>query len=145
MKMGDPPINVEQVFTVPPEKVWSAITEIDQMRQWFFDNIPEFKAEIGFETRFTVNSGKSDFVHLWKITEVIPLKRITYNWKYEDYLGDSFVNFALSEHHKGQTTLTLTVEIVEDFPQDIPEFKRESGVAGWNYFIAERLRAYLEV
>ena len=39
--------------------------------------------------------------------------------------------------------LQLTLEIHEDFPQDIPEFKRESGVAGWNYFL-DRLKIYLE-
>jgi len=28
--------------------------------------------------------------------------------------------------------------------EDIPEFKRESRIEGWEYFIKERLREYLE-
>jgi hypothetical protein len=42
------------------------------------------------------------------------------------------------------TKLTLTARVVEDFDDSIPEFKRESCVAGWNYFIKERLSDYLE-
>jgi len=30
------------------------------------------------------------------------------------------------------------------FPDDIPEFKRESGVEGWNYLIKKSLKAFLE-
>jgi len=33
--------------------------------------------------------------------------------------------------------------VLEDFPQDIPEFKRESGLAGWTYLILESLQKYL--
>ena len=40
--------------------------------------------------------------------------------------------------------LRLGVEVLEDFPGDIPEFDRESCIAGWNFFLSERLREYLE-
>ena len=29
------------------------------------------------------------------------------------------------------------------FDNFIPEFKRESGIGGWNYFISERLSAFI--
>ncbi len=45
MKKGDDPIIVEQFFNRSIESVWKAITEVEQMRQWFFENIPEFKRE----------------------------------------------------------------------------------------------------
>ena len=35
------PVIVEQSFDQPIEKVWAAITELDQMIQWFFENIHE--------------------------------------------------------------------------------------------------------
>jgi hypothetical protein len=38
----------------------------------------------------------------------------------------------------------LTVEVLEDFPDDIPEFRRESCIGGWNYFINHRLKEYLD-
>jgi hypothetical protein len=49
-----PPIVVQQSFNVPKAMLWDAITKRDQMIQWFFEDIPEFKAEVGFTTQFNV-------------------------------------------------------------------------------------------
>lgn len=143
MKSTDPPVIVEQTFDSTPEQVWRAITELDQMTQWFFENIPDFKPKLNFETRFIVDSGDRLFPHIWKITEVIPLQKITYNWKYEGYEGDSFVTFQLTETG-GKTKIRLTCDVVESFSDAIPEFRRESCIAGWNYFIGRNLTEFLE-
>jgi len=42
-----------------------------------------------------------------------------------------------------KNTVVLSTEVLEDYPDDIPEFKRESGLGGWNYFIKDRLYNYL--
>ena len=143
MKSTDEPIIVEQHFNAPVREVWKAITEVNRMTRWFFENIEAFKPETGFETRFNVTTPNGDFLHLWKLTEVIPLKKITCNWKYEGYPGDSFVSFELFEKDNG-AILRLTHEVTETFPQHIPEFTRESCTGGWNYFIGDRLSAFLE-
>jgi len=143
MKTSEPPIIVTQIVEASVETVWNAITEVEQMRQWFFDNIPDFKAEVGFQTTFNVKAPSRDFLHNWTITEVIPQKKLVYNWKYPDFAGDSFVTFELTPHNLG-TQLTLTTKVTEDFPQNIPEFKRESCLGGWNYFIKERLVGFLK-
>lgn len=65
------------------------------MRQWYFKNIPSFKPEVGFETRFNVQSQDRNFHHIWKVVEVVPLKKIAYNWKYEGYPGNSLAVFEL--------------------------------------------------
>lgn len=36
------------------------------------------------------------------------------------------------------------MKTIEDFPEGVPEFKRESGLQGWNFFIVQRLKNYLE-
>ena len=113
------------------------------MRQWYFENIPSFKPEVGFETQFNVKSQNRDFLHMWKVTEVVPIKKITYNWRFEDYPGDSSVTFELSRQNDF-TMLKLTVDVQESFPEDIPEFTRESCIAGWEFFIKERLKEHLE-
>lgn len=142
MKKNDEPVIVRQTFNTTVDAVWSAVTEVDLMRKWYFENIPDFKPEVGFETQFNVESGDRNFMHLWKVTEVVPSKRISYDWRFEGYPGDSFVTFDLFE--KGDsTTLRLTVTVREDFPDDIPEFKRQSCIAGWEYFIKGRLKEYL--
>jgi len=143
MKVSDEPIVVEQSFDNSKEEVWSAITELKQMREWFFDNIMEFEPRVGFKTSFALQSGERTFTHLWDITEVVPLEKIEYRWRYKEYPGISFVKFELNEK-AGSTRLRLSTMVIADFPDGIPEFKRESGVQGWNYFIGEQLRAYLE-
>ncbi|PTX61024.1 uncharacterized protein YndB with AHSA1/START domain [Kordia periserrulae] len=143
MKTSEPPVIVLQHFSQPLETVWKAITEVLQMRQWFFENIPDFKAEVGFQTEFNVKAPSRDFVHQWTIKGVLPLQKIIYNWKYKDLAGDSFVTFELHEKERG-TRLTVTTAVIQDFPDDIPEFTRESCLEGWNYFIKERLVSFME-
>lgn len=142
MKNSDKPIVVQQSFNVSTDQLWRTITELNQMKQWFFKELEAFEPKVGFETRFVVENEDRIFPHLWKITEVEQGKKITYNWKYEGYKGDSFVTFEV--FNKGtQSQLILTHRVTEDFPQDIPEFKRESCLDGWNWFVRESLTAYL--
>jgi len=142
MLKKDPPIITQQNFNQPIEKVWNALTKFELMRLWFFDNIPYFEAKVGFKTQFNVQSENRDFLHLWTVVEVIPFKKITCNWKYQNIEGDSNVTFELEETNQG-TTLTVTCEVLEDFPLHIPEFKTESCQAGWQYFINNQLKEYL--
>ena len=136
-------IIVEQSFYVSKVRLWQAITEHDQMVQWFFEEIPDFKAEPGFETQFNISTGERDFNHLWKITTAVPGEKIVYDWRYEGYDGAGIVTFELFDEGGG-SRLRLKAEGTETFPQEIPEFKRESGVAGWEYFIQGNLKQFLE-
>jgi uncharacterized protein YndB with AHSA1/START domain len=142
MKVTDPPIVVEQTFNVATEELWEALTDREQMIQWFFENIEAFEPTVGFQTRFVVENEGRVFPHLWTITVVEPLRKITYNWKYEGYAGDSFVTFEIIKEEKN-TRLRLVHTITEDFPKNIPEFTKESCIAGWDYFIRQRLKDYL--
>ncbi len=138
-----PPITVEQSFNMPLQPVWDALTNHKQMIQWFFNNIPDFKSEVGFNTRFKVSSGKRIFTHVWRILEVINNKKIKYHWSYEEYEGVGFVIFELFEK-ENQTLLRVTNEGLESFPEDIPEFSRESCTQGWEYFIQNNLKKFLD-
>ena len=143
MRKNDEPVVVEQTFNTSIDTVWNSITRIDQLRQWYFENIPAFKAEVGFETQFNVHSQGRNFLHMWKVTEVLPNKMITYNWKYDGYPGDSFVMFELFDQGN-LTNLRLTHQVQESFPEDIPEFTRQSCVEGWTFFINKSLKDFLE-
>lgn len=141
MSSQNKPIIVEETFDVSVETVWDVITDIDHMRQWFFDNIPAFKPVVGFETQFDVQSGNRNFKHLWKLIEVESQKNIVYQWRYAEYPGEGIVSFELSEAGR-QTRLIITSTGMSSFPQDIPEFSRESCLGGWTYFIG-KLKDYL--
>ena len=135
-------IVVTETFVCSKSEVWKAITKHDQMIKWFFDNIPNFRAEEGFHTKFLIENEGRQFTHLWTITEVVPEKKIVYDWRYKEYPGIAKVIFELSDD-SGQTKLTLTNLVLEPFPDDIEEFKEESCRSGWNYFINQRLKAYI--
>lgn len=138
------PIIVTEIIKKDIKTVWSAITELDQMVLWFFKDIPDFKAKAGFKTSFNVVSENRNFLHVWEIVEVISEQKIVYKWTYPEYFdGDSFVAFELFDESKNETEIKVTAIGFENYPQDIPEFKRESGINGWNYFLKESLPNYL--
>jgi len=143
MKSSDPPVVVEYEFNTTVQKAWSAINDLDEMRQWYFDKIKDFKPEIGFKTQFAVQVEDRTFTHLWEVSEVIPHEKITYNWKYLEYLGSGDVSFELipAQEH---VMVKLVVTLIEDYPDHIPEFKRESCTQGWEYFIGHNLKTFLE-
>lgn len=136
------PIIVEAVYAAPIATVWRAITDPAQMPQWFFEPIADFEPRVGFETEFTVHVEGNDYLHLWKVTKVVPEKRIAYSWAYGGHEGDSTVVWELEEIAEG-TKLTLTHHGTETFPDSDPAFSREQGIAGWTYFIQESLAGYL--
>ena len=142
MKQGEPSVIVEQLLDAPVDAVWRALTEVDQMRRWYFEQIPDFRAEVGFETRFEVHHQGRVFRHLWKVTRVVPLKTLEVNWRFEGYPGDSFVVFELFEE-SDRTNLRVTARVVESFPEGIPEFTRGSCIGGWKYFIHQSLKSFL--
>lgn len=143
MKKEDKPIIVEQLFDRDVTTVWRAITQLEEMTKWFFPDIPNFQSEVGFEVQFNVNTGERDFLHKWKILEAAPPQKIVYDWRYGGYSGIGKVVFELFENAEG-TRLVVTATGIESFPQDIPEFKWESGFDGWTYFIKKSLKEYLD-
>ncbi len=140
--MNTGPIVVQHTYDAPLAVVWDAITNKDQMRQWFFETMTDFQPRVGFETKFDVECEGQIFPHLWKITEVVPETRIVYDWRYGGYPGESAVTWEPSETPEG-TKLTLTHSRQETFPQDNPIFSRENGEAGWGYLLHESLKDFL--
>ena len=140
--MKNEPFVIERILNAPSEKVWKALTDKDQMKQWYFE-IAEFKPEVGFE--FTFNGGRKEktYIHLCKITEVEPGKKLQYSWRYDEYPGNSFVTFELFPDGD-KTTLKLTHEGLETFPTDNKDFARSSFEAGWTYIIGKSIGEYLE-
>lgn len=143
MKKSEGPILVEQDFQTTIEAIWSALTDIAEMKKWYFDTIPDFQPKVGFKTQFPIHNEGRTFTHCWEVLEVMPKQLITYRWNYLEYVGDSKVTFALAERD-GYVRLNFRMEVLEDFLANLPEFKRASGVAGWDYFINQQLKGYLE-
>ncbi len=143
MTKNSDPIVAEQTFDAAIAAVWQAITDPDRMRRWFFDPITDFEPRVGFETEFTVRFEDRDYLHQWKVTEVVQERRLVYDWRYGGFPGRSSVRWELSETPAG-TKLRLTHEGHETFPEDDPAFSREQGQAGWDYLVGKSLKAFLE-
>ena len=133
---------VTQVLHAPVEKVWKAITDKNEMKKWYF-GLKEFKAEIGFEFQFYGGTPEKQYLHLCKITEVIPRKKLSHSWRYDGYEGNSFVTFELFPEGKN-TKVTLTHTGLETFPKSDPNFARESFTKGWTMIIGTSLKNFVE-
>ncbi|MVT08927.1 SRPBCC family protein [Chitinophaga tropicalis] len=141
--MKNEPFVIERTYSAPVEKVWQAITDKEQMKEWYF-TLDDFKPEVGFEFTFPGQGTKGEkYIHLCKITEVDPGKKLTYSWRYENLPGNSFVTFELfGEGDK--TRLRLTHAGLETFVTDNPDFAKESFAKGWTELIGNLLKAYVE-
>ena len=113
------------------------------MKQWYFD-LPEFRPEVGCAFQFYGGpSPEKQFLHLCKVTEVEPGRKITYSWRYDGYAGNSFVTFELFAAGD-KTRIKLTHDKLEPFPADTPEFARHNFEAGWNHIINISLPGFVE-
>ena len=140
--MKDEAIVKEVLLNVSPSKVWKAITNKEDIKRWYFD-ISEFKPTVGFEFRFEGGKDDKSYLHLCKITEVIPGKKLSYSWRYDGYPGNSLVTFELFEEGN-RTKLKLTHEGIESFGTENPDLARENFVEGWNQIIGTSIKEYLE-
>jgi len=143
MKMESPFV-IEKTYKAPRQKVWRAITNKEDMKQWYFD-LPEFKPVVGFEFEF--RGGKEDgvqYLHRCRITEVVPEKRLTYSWRYEGYEGMSFVTFELFDDGDKNTRVKLTHTGLDTFPKSIPDFDKKNFAEGWTEIIGSSLKNFVE-
>jgi len=132
---------VERTCKAPVAQVWNALTDVEQMRQWYFD-LKEFKPEVGFEFEFTVDHEGVTYHHLCRITDVVPEKRIAYTWRYKGEPGDSLVTFELFDEGKN-TRLKLTHTGIDTFPKT-PAYARKNFETGWTAIIGSELKQFVE-
>ncbi|MGQ0738433.1 MAG: SRPBCC family protein [Bacteroidota bacterium] len=134
---------IERILNTPAKKVWKAITDKEQMKQWYFD-LAEFRAEVGFEFRFYGEGQKGDkYLHLCKVVEAVSGKKLAYSWSYENLEGYSLVTFELFPDGSA-TRLKLTHEGIESFQENGPDFVKESFMLGWTELIGTSLKNFVE-
>lgn len=138
--MENKPIIVERVFNAHVSKVWKAITDKAEIKDWYFD-LADFKPQVGFKFQFMGGTEENQYLHLCEITDVVPEKKLTYSWRYDGYEGNSFVTFELFEEGN-QTRLKLTHRGLESFP-DNPDFAKSNFEDGWDQIINTSLKNYL--
>ncbi|HZY78535.1 MAG TPA: SRPBCC domain-containing protein [Cyclobacteriaceae bacterium] len=139
--MSTQPIIVEKVVNAPVERVWKAITDKSQMKEWYFD-IPSFQAKKGFEFQFEGGPDDRRYLHVCKITEVIENKKLQHTWRYQGHDGESVVTWELTDMG-GKTKVKLTHTGVDTFPKE-PDFAKKNFEEGWNQIVGSSLPKYVE-
>jgi uncharacterized protein YndB with AHSA1/START domain len=140
--MENDPVIMERTFDAKISAVWQALTDKEKMKKWYFE-IKDFRPEVGFEFQFTAGDDKRQYLHLCKIKEVIPNKKLSYSWKYDHDPGISVVTFELFPEGD-KTKLRLTHEGINNFSKDHPELAKENFVQGWNEIINKNLEEFLK-
>lgn len=136
------PVIVEKTCSATVERVWRALTEREQMEQWYF-HLDDFQAEPGFHFSFPGQGHKGEkYIHHCTVTEVIPMQRLQFSWAYEGYDGYSLVTFELTSVGN-KTKLTVTHHGLETFPQGTPDFAWGSFNEGWNHIVGISLPEFL--
>ena len=133
------PLVIERAYHAPIDKVWRALTELDQMQRWYFPQLEAFRPEVGFETAFTAMKQGEPYTHLWKVMEVVPGRKICFEWRYAGHPGNSLVTIELFEQLR-TTWLRLTHEGIESFRKFTT---REGFRGGWSQLLGIALRDYL--
>ena len=140
--MSANPFVIERTYDAPVETVWKAITDLEQMRKWYFPDMEGFKPVVGTEFTFTGGKGDLVFTHLCKVMEVQPQKKLKHSWRYEGEPGNSFVTWELIPSGN-KTTVRLTHEGLETFPA-IEHFARTNFEKGWTQIVGTMLKEWLE-
>lgn len=141
--MENQPILIQRIFQSPALKVWTALTDKKEMKKWYFD-LAEFKAEKGFRFQFPGGPDpEKPYLHLCEVTAVIPLKKLTYSWRYDGYPGISYITFELEELGD-RTLLKFMHEDIDTFPKENPDLAKANFIKGWDQIINTSLREYLE-
>jgi uncharacterized protein YndB with AHSA1/START domain len=141
--METKPLTIEYTYNTDIEKVWKALTEKKQMKEWYF-NLKEFKPEKGFKFQFTGGDEKTQYLHECEVIVADAPTKLSYSWRYPHYVGRSVVTFELRKEGEMKTKVKLTHEGLDSFPKDDPNFSVASFTKGWHFIVNESLKKYLE-
>jgi uncharacterized protein YndB with AHSA1/START domain len=141
--MNTQPVIVERLFNASIARVWSAITNNDEMKKWYFQ-LESFQPKVGFKFNFMGGPDKEhQYLHLCEVMEVIEGKKIAYTWRYDNYPGNSLVSWELFDKGE-QTLLRITHTGLETFAEAGKDFAKSNFNEGWTYFLYKALKGYIE-
>jgi uncharacterized protein YndB with AHSA1/START domain len=137
------PLIVERTLNATAGRIWQALTDNDQMKNWYF-KLENFEPRVGFEFSFKGQGSKGEqYVHNCRITAVETEKLLSYTWEYDGFEGSSEVSFELFPQGE-QTLVRITHTGLETFPHNNPDFDPSSFSKGWNHILGISLKEFVE-
>jgi uncharacterized protein YndB with AHSA1/START domain len=111
-----PAVRLERRLADPPEVVWRALTEREQLRAWFpSDVVGEF--QVGAPLRFPFPPEVSDMTLTGEVLEVDAPRRLAFTW------GEETLRFEL--HPDGDGTRLVLID-------ELPAAHAARNAAGWD-------------
>ena len=140
------PVALQRVYEAPIAKVWEAITDKSQLKQWYFDFSEQFELEVGhvFDWWAGPPDGKQ-WHHRGEITEVVPQKKLAHTWEFPGYVGKAKLLWELTAVDANHTRLDFRFDILVPFDPKEDALRRKHFVEGWNHIINIGLAEYLHV
>lgn len=134
---------VKERMNAPVEKVWNALTDKSQMKEWYFD-IPDFELGLHNEFNFYEPGGECKYHHHGEILEIEPHAKLKHTWSYPEISKEkTLVKWEL-EGDGDATNVTLTHKGIENFDHLGKDFQHDSFEAGWNELVKKSLKEYVE-
>lgn len=134
---------VKQKVNAPAEKVWAALTDKAQMKEWYFD-IPDFELGEHREFNFFEPGCENKYHHHAEILEIIPNKKFKHTWTYPEFSKEkTIVKWKLEEDGDG-TEITLTHKGLENLHHLGKDFEKESFENGWTEIVTKNLKQFVE-
>jgi uncharacterized protein YndB with AHSA1/START domain len=76
-------VKISVKVNAPVDKVWNALTNKEQMKNWYFD-IPDLNQKEGNAFNFFESGEERKFHHHCEIAEVVPNEKLKHSWTYPD-------------------------------------------------------------
>ena len=137
--------NVKIIVKVnaPVHKVWNALTNKEQMKNWYFD-VPDFEPKIGNNFSFYGGDENEEYHHFCEIVDLIPNEKLKHSWTYPEISKEkTLVKWELKPENEG-TIVTLTHKGLEAFEHLGENFKIHSFRKGLEDIVGKSLKEFVE-
>lgn len=124
-------VTVQQSVSAPVDKVWNALTDKAQMKEWYFD-ISDFELGIHNEFNFFEPGDEKKYHHHGEILELIPNEKLKHTWSYPEFSKEK-------NHRKMGIRKRWRRNRCHRNPQRFGEF-----CSSWKRFSKRKFRARLE-
>ena len=136
-------VTVQQRVSAPVDKVWNALTDRAQMKEWYFD-ISDFELGIHNEFNFFEPGDEKKYHHHGEILELIPNEKLKHTWSYPEFSKEKTIVKWELEKDGDETVVTVTHKGLENFAHLGKDFQKESFKNGWTEILEKSLKEFVE-
>lgn len=139
------PVVIQREFSVSTIRLWEALTNREQLKQWYFDFSENFNAEVGCVFEWSAGPSEGEqWLHRAEILEVVPNEKLVQSWEYPGYKGKAKLTWAITPLAEHRSRLRLDFEFTEGFDVTVEALRRRNFLEGWNHIVNTSLVDFLK-